>query len=422
MESEHKDETQPSAVAPDDSSLQETAPRLVSENQATLETEAPPEPAPEPEPNETLPPAAEAAPSAQLADEAETSQPEPPTQRRGKWWLWALLGILLLALIGAGSAFAGYRSAIDERTAYGATQVAGEVSAQYDLALADIEAGNYELARQRLEYVIRLDPSYPGAADALASVLLEQRTTATPTLAPTPTVSPTPDLRGRDELYSQAQSFLAGADWSSAIDTLLTLRKQYPEFQAVQVDGMLYVALRNRGVSKIASSDLEGGTYDLTLAERFGPLDAEARNWSDWAEMYIRGASFWGIDWAQAVASFAELSATVPNLADASGWTATNRYLDALLGYGDWLAARGEWCLAAEQYATYLSLMANPAVEPTAVYADEQCSGGDGGGEQPEGGPGTTPAPPGQPPTPTPEPTLIAPVTPVTPTPSTPYP
>ena len=411
MESEHIEETRPSAVAPDDSHLQETAPTPV---------DSAPEPALEQEASETPLPAAEVMQPSAAPEEADAIPVEPlAKRRRGKWILWALMGVFLLALIAGGSALAGYRSAIDERNAFGSTQIAGETSAQYALALADIEAKNYEMARQRLEYVIRLDPNYPGAANALADVLLAQRTTATPTVAPTPTLTPTPDLRGRDELYNQSQSLLAGADWSGAIDTLLTLRKQYPDFQAVQIDGMLYVALRNRGVSKIASSDLEGGTYDLTLAERFGPLDSEANNWRDWAEMYTRGASFWSVDWPQAVAAFAQLSATVPNLSDSSGWTASNRYLDALLGYGDWLSGRGEWCLAAEQYATYLTLMANPQVEPTAVFADQQCSSGG----QPDQVPNTTPTPPGQPPAlPTAEVTPTTPAAPPTSTPSTPYP
>ena len=305
-----------------------------------------------------------------------------------------MLGLLALAIIAGGSAYQGYQSAIHERTSFESTQVAGETQAQYDLALEDFSAKNYDLASQRLEYIIQLDPAFPGAADLLARVLVEQRTTATPTLAPTPTLTPTPDFRGRDELYAQGQTLLAGGDWSGAIDTLLTLRKKYPDFQAVDVDGMLYVALRNRGVDKIAvQADLEGGTYDLALAERFGPLDAEAKNWRDWAELYIRGASFWDVDWSQAVYYFSQLAPTAPNLRDASGWTATDRYLQALLGYGDWLSAAGDHCLAAEQYHTYLGLLADPQVEPTVVYADEQCGQGDQG-DQGDGE--ATPTPEGE--------------------------
>jgi tetratricopeptide (TPR) repeat protein len=299
---------------------------------------------------------------------------ETPKARR-RWILWAILGVLLLALIAAGSAYAGYNSAIDQRTQYQSTLVAGEASNQYVLAQQDIALGNYDRARQRLEYIIQIDPNFPNVSDQLAFVLTQQRITASPTIAPSPTLTPTPDYRGRDDLFTQAQALLVGRDWTGTIDTLLLLRKNYPDYMPVKVDDMLYVALRNRGIDKIATQhDLEGGNYDLTLAERFGPLDAEARNWRDWADQYIRGASFWDVDWAQAVYYFSLLADAAPNLSDSSGWTASSRYLDALLGYGDWFALQGQWCDAQQQYDTYMSMLANPQVEPTAVYAADKCT------------------------------------------------
>ena len=90
---------------------------------------------------------------------------------------------------------------------------------------------------------------------------------------------------------------------------------------------MLYVALRNRGVEKISKqADLEGGIYDLALAERFGPLDLDARGWREWSQWYIRGASFWEVDWAKSISYFSQVAPIAPNLRDASGWTASDRY------------------------------------------------------------------------------------------------
>jgi tetratricopeptide (TPR) repeat protein len=327
-------------------------------------------------------PISETQPS-QTGDDNFSIPPDVPSKsgsaHKGRylWILWAFLSVLLLALVAGGSVYAGYNSAIDQRTHYESTLVAGEASNQYILAQQDIALGNFDRARQRLEYIIKIDPNYPNVSEQLALVLTQQRITATPTLMPTPTLTPTPDYRGRDELFGQAQNQLIARDWSGAIETLLLLRKNYPDFMVVKVDGMLFVALRNRGIDKIAQlHDLEGGNYDLTLAERFGPLDAEANNWRNWAELYIRGASFWGVDWGQSVYYFSQLATAAPNLSDIAGWTATNRYLDALLGYGDWLAARGQWCDAQTQYDTYMMLLANPQVEPTAVFAADQCAQG----------------------------------------------
>ena len=338
-----------------------------------------------------------------LPPEIPDSPPESPKGRR-MWILWAFVAVLLLVLLAAGSGFAGYNSAIDQRTRYQSTLVAGEASNQYTLALQDIALGNYGRARQRLEYIIQIDPNFPDASNQLAYVLTQQRITATPTLAPVPTLTPTNDYRGRDDLFTQAQSQLVGRDWTGTIDTLLLLRKNYPDYMAVKVDGMLFVALRNRGIDKIAQlHDLEGGNYDLTLAERFGPLDSEARNWRDWADLYIRGASFWDVDWAQAVYYFSQLASAAPNISDLSGWTASNRYMDALLGYGDWFALHEQWCDAQAQYDTYMTLLASPQVEPTAVYAADKCN-------QQLNPPPVEPPPMTE--TPTPEGTQEAPATP----------
>jgi hypothetical protein len=169
---------------------------------------------------------------------------------------------------------------------------------------------------------------------------------------------------------------LAG-DWNTAIETLLTLRKRDPAFMAVKVDGMLFIALRNRGVDKIArQADLEGGTYDLALSERFGPLDVEARNWRDWATLYVRGASFWDVDWAQAVYYFSQLVLIAPNLMDGSGYTAWERNILALIGYGDWFARQELYCDAQVQYDAALQLRGDPVVQPTADFALQRCQEG----------------------------------------------
>jgi tetratricopeptide (TPR) repeat protein len=305
-----------------------------------------------------------------------TNLPPRASHRMPSWRMMTLLGILMLALIAVTSGFAGYRAGIVRRMSAQEAQVAGQLQTQFDLALQEIQAGQFNRAKQRLEYIIKLNPGYPGVTEKLAEVLLAMNSTATPTIVPTPTITPTPDLRGVEELFAQAQQYVANSDWSNAIDTLLSLRKADPNYQPIWIDGRLYVSLRNRGKDKILrDGDLEGGIYDLTLAERFGPLDAEAKGHLTWAELYLRGASFWELDWGQAVFYFAQIQPALPNLRDGSGMTATERLRQALIGYGDSFAKVEDWCNAQPQYEQALTLGTDPEVEEKLADAIQGCEG-----------------------------------------------
>ncbi len=304
--------------------------------------------------------------------------PPPPPKRRGiSFRSWSFLGLVALILIAIASAFSGYRAGIHQRTDAEAAQLSQQADEQFNLALNDLQAGQFERARQRLDYVIRLNPNYPGVTEKMTEVMLLLNATATPTARPLPTLTPTPDLRGVEDLYSQAQQYLSDKDWANAVDTLLALRKADPTYQPVWVDDKLYVAYRNSGADKILKkADLEGGIYDLTLAKRFGLLDADAESYMNWASLYIRGASFWDLDWAQAVYYFGQIAPALPNLTDGSGWTASERYRLALISYGDFLGSQDDWCSAVEQYDVAMTLASDTALEDKYAEASDKCSGG----------------------------------------------
>jgi tetratricopeptide (TPR) repeat protein len=303
--------------------------------------------------------------------------PAKKAWRRPPDWLLipalGLLGILLIAII---SAFGGYASGIELRRGAERTQAAQVADQQFQLGLEDMVQGNYYRARQRFEYVIQLAPGYPGATDKLAETLLYLNATATPTLQPTPTITPTPDVRANEELFNQANQALLDKNWDQAIEALLSLRKKDAAYRAVEVDGMLFLALRNRGWDKIVKANLESGIYDLSLAANFGPLDSEAQGLRNWAQLYITGASFWGIDWAQVVEYFSQVAPQMPNLMDGSGMTASERYRIALFEYGNTLAQQGQFCRAVELYQQSLSIAPDPQVQQALEQAAKGCQQG----------------------------------------------
>lgn len=301
--------------------------------------------------------------------------------------------LLLLGAAVVVSGISGYLVGTRQREAAQREAIANRAREQFDLGLTDLQAGRYDLARQRFEYVIRLDPMYPGAVERLAETLVALGSAASSPLAqPTPT----PNLAPVEELFTQALSALEQKDWTSAIDLLITLRAKDRSYRAVEVDGMFYNAFRNRGVQRISELGLlEEGIYDLSRAERFAPLDRDADNWRSWAELYLQADSYIGLNWAKAAQYFAEVFAVAPYLRG----DAYLKYATALQEYGEQLYAAGDPCGAEEQIELSLGVWPNPTLFPTATEIWRKCE------ESQYVPPADTPTPEGWLPTETPTPT-----------------
>ncbi len=327
---------------------------------------------------------------------------------------WILLGILVMILLILLGAFWGYQNGINRRVANEESTVLARAAEQYELALSDFENDRIQMAEQRIEYVLSLDPTYPGAAELLRQVLIKSNTLPTssvPTqvVALEPTFTPTPDFRGEEEIYNAIVELMKQSLWDEAIMAVNALREKNLDYRAIDVDGFYYIALRNRGVEKIGGGNLEPGIYDLSLAERFAPLDGSSDGIRNWARLYLTGASFWEVNWEQVIVYFSQIQPTYPNLRDGSGMTATERYRTALYRYGDQLAAAGDFCLAKDYYYLSLAVVNDPILEPTAINLVDLCEGGIEQGDKTPSAPIQEPSeiPTEQPtefiPTPTPE-------------------
>jgi tetratricopeptide (TPR) repeat protein len=335
---------------------------------------------PTPVENEDVPPIEDGESEAEpgKSEIPEEVIPAPRKRKRVSWVWWLLLAISILVGVVAVSGLFGYWNGIQIRQAYEATQVAVAVEEQFQLGIKNMEEGRFYIAQQHLKYVLELDPNYPGVIDKLTEVELILNATATPTPQPTPTITPipftpTPDSRGEAELFAQAEDFIRNEEWTEAITTLETLRKRNPEYRAIDIDGMLYLCLRQRGVENISLGNLETGIYDLSLAERFGILDTEADSWRTWAQFYIRGASFWEVDWGQAVYYFEQVAPMFPNMHDGSFWTASQRYKEALTQYAVALELGQEWCLAEEQFIKLRDYTGDQSLDEKIAEIADKC-------------------------------------------------
>ncbi len=303
------------------------------------------------------------------------------TKKSGGFWkrfLLVLAGIVILVLLGGAGSWFGYQSAVASRVEQEDENRITVAVTQYQMGLADLEAGRFETARQRFEYVVRVDPSFPGATEKLAQAMVSIATQTVQVEQPTAEVTmeftPTPDNRNVEEKYANAVALFNNSDWDSVIDVLMSLRKSDASYKAVEADDMFYAALRQRGITKIGIGQLESGIYDLALAERFAPLDRESEGFRSIARLYIIGASFWGVDWGQAYDYFSQVAAGSPGMVDSSGYTAAQRLAYAAAKYGDIVYASGDYCSARDYYSQGIQAANISNMAATATKAAYDCN------------------------------------------------
>jgi tetratricopeptide (TPR) repeat protein len=280
---------------------------------------------------------------------------------------WLVILIVIVIMVFGIAIVTGYARGLSLRELNQAATAAEVAQQQFQQGLDEFIAGNYELARQRFEYVLSLDPNYPDANEFLGQALsaLNQPTpTASPIASPTPTE--TPDFSSFESMFTSAQSSVGRGDWSTAIDVLLRLRAEDPGFRTVEVNQLMAASLRNRGMDKLFAGKLEQGIYDLSLAERFGPLDAQAQSWRGSAAFFIFANSYFGLDWKLATDNFGQIC-------QANIWGACTKYGLAALEYAALLAADNQPCEAVFYYAEGFTYVAGDAAAPTATKVAHQC-------------------------------------------------
>lgn len=305
----------------------------------------------------------------------ETQSMESQPRKKPAVWKYILVAIGIILVLTAMGGGIGYAAGISTRQKTAKQQASLAAATQYQLALVDYSSGNLTRAKDRLVYVIQLDPGYEGAKEKLAEIMIQLAATATPTAAPSPTTAPTMDTSGVEALLAQAKQLLAGGDYTGTLNALDVIRKQNPSFKSAEVDGLYYRALRYRGVQKISNEGfLEGGIYDLTLASRFGPIDGQANGVMQTAKLYITAASFWEVDWENALNYFSQLYASDPYLHDINNWTVIDRYRMASIGYADELMAKNKFCDAEQYYQSALAIKDEQTTADKLTKAANKCA------------------------------------------------
>ena len=97
-----------------------------------------------------------------MSEKIGNTQPLKPVKKTSRWRS-ILIGIVGIIILLALAGFGGYESAIATRVQAKNTLVSQQLMDQFKLALVDEQFKRYDDAKQRLDFIIQNDPSFPGA-------------------------------------------------------------------------------------------------------------------------------------------------------------------------------------------------------------------------------------------------------------------
>jgi hypothetical protein len=281
---------------------------------------------------------------------------DPPTSKR----FLRGLGILLIALaflvtLYGAVAYTAWQRGQKLRVLSAQQALQEESARQTQMAREDIRAGNPVLAARRLEWVLNQDPINEEARMLLQEVQAMQNVRPTETPRPTPTESAvaepqqTPADPDTVADFANLQELMDDEKWQAAVTAIVAFQARFPNYQRQETDQMLYDAYVSLGLNLLYGPQVELGLYYLEQAEKLGSLSQEVEDQRTWAELYLLGISYYGVDWSTTLFYFRGLCVAAPFYQDSCA-----KLREALIAYGDQYAVSLDWCPAEELYAEAL--------------------------------------------------------------------
>lgn len=314
-------------------------------------------------------------PPVEKQGEEAVDEKRPSSRRASRLVGIVLIGVSVLAawflLVGYFAWQQGQADLVERRDSVLAEQVATQVG----LAQDDLDAGSFDLAQRRLDWVLERDGANETALMLMATAIAPRVTqpavdVAPPTATPLPEPSPTPAPLGSPEAELQRiRRLIVAEEWTAVLTSLTEFQRQYPDYERRETDQLLYDVLIGYGIDLMNSSNPEMGLYYLEQAEALGDLTQEAQDYRTWAELYTQGMSFYGANWDAAAYYFRDLCLAAPFYQDSC-----DRLIEVLVAFGDQNSFALEWCPAEQLYreasrygAVGLADKLNTAVEQCAL-------------------------------------------------------
>jgi len=250
-----------------------------------------------------------------------------------------------------------------------ATAVAKEVQLQFRLAAQDMQIGQSGVAAQRLEYVVRMNPDFPGAAQMLAKAREAANGATLHVARSTEAPLPVEERLSPEQLFNLLAGAYQRGEWPQVVQRAAALKATGAQHRSTSVDGMLFVGLRNRGIERIDAGVLEMGLTDLEHAEQIMDLDNVALQRRRWAALYLSGMTFWELNWQLAIDNLSVLYQIAPNFRDAR-----SQLRKAHIAYGEALLQAEDSCLGGEQFAAALLIETDERTEQQLAAAEKACA------------------------------------------------
>ncbi len=285
----------------------------------------------------------------EIDQEADIGQAHRP-----RIWLWTLgaaiivvlLVVYVLVLAGKGI-YDGLRDRALESQRF--------AQEHYELGIAHLEAGEYDLAIAELELALRRDSSLVDAEKRLQEAIEMVQARGTPT-------SETRQGAAR-LLYLQAVALYEEGDLDQGVAVLDELRGLDADYQRENVETMLRNAHYQLGQIAVAEDRLDDaiGHFETILAIK--PGDKEAQDQLNLADLYSAALNYWERDWSATIQALKGLYALAPDYKDVEA-----RLRDAYIFRAEAFAQSGNWCQAGNDYASAVELL---PVETTVDLRDD---------------------------------------------------
>ena len=259
---------------------------------------------------------------------------------------------LLLALYTA-IAYTAWQSGRSLRQQRVQEERSTEVANQISHAQEEIEAGNVRLALRRLEWVLGQDPEHTRAQalrEIAESALNQPGSPSQENEGATETPRATAGAGGSNEAaeaqLQEAEQLVEAERWQEAIRALVDFQHRFPDYDRRHTDNLLHQSYIVRGADLLYGEQVELGLYYLSLAEELGDLPQGVEDQRPWAQLYLAGMGYYGVNWDVALFYFRDLCLAAPFYQNSC-----QKLYEALVARGDQYAVQQDWCPARSLYA-----------------------------------------------------------------------